>query len=71
MLTAAQYDRLPHMARAIVDADRSLKAMTGRPVISIEDAKTIRREMGERDRLVAYAHETWGNQLPGNGTVRR
>ena len=71
MLTSAQYDRLPSMARAIVDADRSIQTMVRRPVITIADAKVIRDEMRARDRLVANADATWGHQIRGDGTAKR
>lgn len=72
MLTAAQYERLPGTARAIVDTDRSIAAIVDRAVVPIHVAKpggALRELIKDRRVLTTCASNIWGKPLRSDGTA--
>ncbi len=76
MLTPRQTDRLGPVARAIVDADRSLKAerdrLVEKNVVRFRDLAELRdyRDLiKDRRSLTTRADELWGKPLRGDGAA--
>ena len=70
MLTDPEYDRLPGVARRIVDADRRLapvrKALRA-PIVAIDVLRSARRDLDHRRALTAEAAKLYGHRLAGAG----
>lgn len=64
-MTPAQYARLPELAREIVDTDRAIDALVGRPVVPLADVARLRDLQDWRGRARAAAHEIWGAPIGG------
>ena len=70
MLTEPEYDRLPGIARRIVDADRNLtrwRRVIAATVLPIEVARCARRDFKHRRALTAEAERLYGHRLAGAG----
>ena len=69
MLTADQYERLPKLAREIVDMDRETADAVGAPVVKIGLAWALREQQARRCSLTERAANTWGSKAK-EGTRR-
>ncbi len=67
-MTSEQYERLPALAKAIVDFDREIRARKAEPVA---DIKFYRELTGRRAELVSAAANVWGVPLHGDGSRAR
>ena len=67
MITQIQYERLPELARSIVDFDRAIKS---EKAAAVTDAKFYRALLTQRGVLAKAAARTWGVPSRDDGTAR-
>ena len=73
MLTQAQYDALPHLAREIVDADRRLapaRDAVSAKIVALPDIKFYRELTRERRTLGCAAGRIWGAPIGSDTTAK-
>lgn len=62
MLTQRQYDRLPDLAREIVDVERQIEALCCADVPAFQSYVALK---GRCKELAAAAHKIWGHRIEG------